>query len=406
MEQEETCPTLDHNTMENDKEALDCPVCLETYNEGLNTPKMMPCLHTLCASCIANLTSTVAEQTNPFLDNTTPRAGPESSFRLAFSRFASQPDLTYMNGRESLHGHHPPLRRVAGQGPISPTTPPPASRNSHDPSPPTLTPPSPHPSLPHKPRLSTVKRPEVSPPLPPKPGGAAQAPEPHIPRDVIVQCPLCRSEVSTSKLQTNRYVLAHMRDLARLSLLSPISPFPAPTSSQYPHPSAPNEEYWCEDCKQVATDTCSQHKLLLFSEWLETQKATLESLQMALEDQLTQHTTYIEEVRVAMKGIYYALNKATKFMWEMNKKVEDYKEELKSQPPISATACPREIGEELMGKVTQLEQLAKKVSEENFMEGDNEVMLTFKVPQQQIFIRTTNPNYAIVLTIADGHANV
>ena len=56
--------------------------------------------------------------------------------------------------------------------------------------------------------------------------------------------------------------------------------------------------------------------------------------------------------------------------------------------------------------MTQLERLAKKVSKENLMEGDNDVMLTFKKPQKQIFIRTTNPNYALILTIADGHANV
>ncbi|KAK8383784.1 hypothetical protein O3P69_015909 [Scylla paramamosain] len=151
--------------MEGDKEALDCPVCLESYNEGLHTPKMMPCLHTLCASCIANLTSTATEATNPLTDNTMPQAGPESRFRLAFARFASQPDLTNMNTSENLtnqeRGHHPPLRRVAGQGPRSPTpptTPASASRQPHDPLPPTppalppIAPPITRPSPSHRPK--------------------------------------------------------------------------------------------------------------------------------------------------------------------------------------------------------------------------------------------------------------
>ncbi|XP_063888450.1 WAS/WASL-interacting protein family member 3-like isoform X3 [Scylla paramamosain] len=328
MEQEEIYSTLNYDSMEGDKEALDCPVCLESYNEGLHTPKMMPCLHSPSVHPASPTSlSTATEATNPLTDNTMPQAGPESRFRLAFARFASQPDLTNMNTSENLtnqeRGHHPPLRRVAGQGPRSPTpptTPASASRQPHDPLPPTppalppIAPPITRPSPSHRPKSSTVKRPEVSPPLPPKLGGTTQAPEPHIPRDVIVQCPLCRSEVSTSKLQTNRYVLAHMRDLARLSILSPLSPFPAPSGNQSLSPSAPHEDYWCEDCKQLATDACSKHELLPLLEWVETQKATLESLHMAVEDQLTKHTTYIEDLRVAMKGIYYALNKATKWV--------------------------------------------------------------------------------------------
>lgn len=398
--------------MEDDKESLDCPVCLEPYNEGLNTPKMMPCLHTLCAFCIASLTSTITEQTNSRTGNTTPQTALESRFHIAWSRFSSQSDDTQVNIRENMHSRHPPLRRVSGQGPTSPTspTPPSASRQPHDPLPsipplPSTSPSTARPSLPSRPRPSTVKRPEVSPPMPPKPGGGAQA-EPHIPRDVIVQCPLCRSEVSTSKLQTNRYVLAHMRDLARLSVLSPHSPIPVSPSSQPSGPSAPNEDYWCEDCKHLATDACSQHQLLLLPEWVDTQKATLESLEMAVEEQLTQHSAYIEELRVAMKGVYYALNKATRSVWEMNKKVEEYKEELKNQTPISATASPRDTIYELKGKMAQLERLAQKVSKEDVLEGDGEVMLTFKQQQQQILIRTTDPNYALILTIADGHAAV
>lgn len=198
-----------------------------------------------------------------------------------------------------------------------------------------------------------------------------------------------------------------MRDLARLSALSPHSPIPASPSSQPSGPSAPHEDYWCEDCRDLATDACNQHQLLLLPEWVETQKATLESLEMAVEDQLTQHSAYIEELRVTMKGVYYALNKATRSVWEMNKKVEEYREELRNQQtPISARASQSDTIYELKGKMAQLERLAQKVSKEDVLEGDGEVMLTFKQQQQQILIRTTDPNYALILTIADGHAAV
>nr|XP_027236038.1 wiskott-Aldrich syndrome protein family member 2-like [Penaeus vannamei] len=42
------------------------------------------------------------------------------------------------------------------------------------------------------------------------------ASEPEIPRGRKVTCPLCREEILTEKMQTNRYIVAHLRHLIRL----------------------------------------------------------------------------------------------------------------------------------------------------------------------------------------------
>ncbi|KAG7173231.1 Myosin heavy chain 95F-like [Homarus americanus] len=101
-----------------DEESLDCPVCLEHYNEDLHTPKMTPCLHTLCASCVVDLVSS---------------AYPNNSQR----------------------GSDPGQRSK----------------------------------------------------------------KPQVPKGKVVMCPLCRENMNTDRLQTNRYVLAHLRDLERLKAL-------------------------------------------------------------------------------------------------------------------------------------------------------------------------------------------
>ncbi|XP_045599005.2 histone-lysine N-methyltransferase 2D isoform X1 [Procambarus clarkii] len=96
-----------------DEESLDCPVCMEEYDEGLHTPKMTQCLHTFCVSCVTDLV-----------------CGP--------------------SGREEGHG------------------------TSHG------------------------------------------TDETQVPRGKGLMCPLCREMINTDRMQTNRYVLAHLRDLVRL----------------------------------------------------------------------------------------------------------------------------------------------------------------------------------------------
>ncbi|XP_042879450.1 pollen-specific leucine-rich repeat extensin-like protein 1 isoform X2 [Penaeus japonicus] len=88
-----------------EEESLDCPVCFERYDVGPRTPKMMPCLHTVCATCILDLLT-----------------------------------LKHQQG----------------------------------------------------------------------------ASEPEIPKGQDVTCPLCRETISSDKLQTNRYIVAHLRHVIRL----------------------------------------------------------------------------------------------------------------------------------------------------------------------------------------------
>lgn len=436
-EQEDDYCTLDQSqdNME-DKEALDCPVCLEPYNEGLHMPKMMPCLHTLCASCIASLTSAVIKQkSDSQTTDSIPTTAPETRLRRTFVRFASQPNLStgFSEGTDQgatpntittitdsrnhtvntlanvlqTNRQHPVLRRLAGRGPSSPTT-----RQPQDPLPPTPTTtpvPFTRPPTARKPRggLSvSLKRPEVSPPLPPKPEVISPNTEPQIPKDVVVQCPLCRSEVSTSKLQTNRYVLAHMRDLARLSIYSPTIEKPASATQPSSPPFPPPEDFWCEDCKQTSSSTCINHQLMPIAEWVETQKATVESLQMVVEDQVAQNTAYLQSLEEKIKDIYHSLNKASRFVWQARKQVEDIKEELKHQPPIPDTESQKEMAEVLTGKVTQLERLAKRASKAELSWGNSEVVVGYKDLEQQLFITTQNPDTSLIITVVDNHTTV
>ncbi|KAG0725179.1 EGF domain-specific O-linked N-acetylglucosamine transferase [Chionoecetes opilio] len=416
-------PVIDHHfEFRSVKEALDCPVCLEQYNEGLHNPKMMPCLHTLCASCIAAFTAALTKQSQGSPRSPEPLSAriaspaPESHFHHALPRHGSQSNLSNTNSREDpgaashtagsantsdaqqinainalanvmqTSRRHPLLRRVTGLGPTSPVT-------QHPPDPlPGLPPPpgiSPKPRLPRpascfsplkNARSISLKRPEASPPLPPKPGAAASHTEPQIPKNVVVQCPLCRSKVNTSKLQTNRYILAHMRDIARMSLHSPSSPFPASSS--------------LETAKTASgfPPTCPSLPL-----WVETQKATLESLQMAVEENLGQHTAYLQSLQKMIKEC----------VWEANKQVEDLKEELHCQPPNPVTESHQEMAEALREKVTRLEVLAKRVSTQDLAAGYGEMSVSLREAQQQIIISTNNSkDAALIITIVQGQTTI
>ena len=71
----------------------------------------------------------------------------------------------------------------------------------------------------------------------------------------------------------HRYVLAHMRDLARLSLYSSCSLSPSPwtehtassNTQATSHPAQPQDHY-CESCKQIAIDSCARHQLIPMGE--------------------------------------------------------------------------------------------------------------------------------------------
>ncbi|XP_064111136.1 uncharacterized protein LOC135218628 isoform X2 [Macrobrachium nipponense] len=96
-----------------EEEALECPVCFESYDNAGKTPKMMPCLHTICVSCILDLISGNARNTT-------------AEYQTKDSK------------------------------------------------------------------------------------------EPVIPSGKTLMCPLCRESIGSNRIQTNRYILAHLRDKHRL----------------------------------------------------------------------------------------------------------------------------------------------------------------------------------------------
>lgn len=354
-----------------DMDGLDCPVCLEPYDEGRRTPKMMPCLHTLCTSCITNLTCNNAQKNGlQEVANTTATISAANTARS--SRINA-----LINTLETRTGHAA-LRRIAGQGPTSPTT-----RQPHDPLPPTPT------SSPATPTSHmSVRRPEVSPPLPPNA-------EPQIPKGLMVICPLCRSEVSTNKLQTNRYVLAHMRDLKRLS-----------RAPSVPEVSFVPQDFWCEECKEPATNTCRYHELTPIAKWVESQRATLESLQMAVEDQLDQHSGHLQGLEDMIKEVFHSLNKASKFIWDTKKRLKEMKEGVK-ECSTPASGSPREEAERLVKEVAWLEREAAKASRRDLTEGDNDVLVSLhEDDKKRLLVITYNPDLALAITLSHGHTNV
>ncbi|XP_067114448.1 E3 ubiquitin-protein ligase TRIM32 [Osmerus mordax] len=46
------CPSLDPDVM---REVLECPICLETYNQDKMRPKLLQCGHTICRQCLEKL---------------------------------------------------------------------------------------------------------------------------------------------------------------------------------------------------------------------------------------------------------------------------------------------------------------------------------------------------------------
>lgn len=44
---------------------LTCPTCMSPYDEHEHTPKLLPCSHTLCRSCLERIAATATSSTNP-----------------------------------------------------------------------------------------------------------------------------------------------------------------------------------------------------------------------------------------------------------------------------------------------------------------------------------------------------
>ncbi|XP_042891257.1 optomotor-blind protein-like, partial [Penaeus japonicus] len=307
--------------MEFEQESLDCPVCLEEYDSSKHLPKMMPCLHTVCASCVLDLIRSRNLHKSPTMMTTSePIIAPNRSNTQGINTNHMNTNTNHMNTNTNymytntnymntntnhmntntnymytnnntaaintlatLMQRHPPLRRLSEQGRPPPVNivrrepsaaPPqgvflkaPASRTRPCVSPPA--PPvasyvaSPVASFVASPVGSPLSSPvgsPVSPPTAPPPVMTKpQAKELVIPKDLGVQCPLCRVVINTSSLQTNRYVMAHMKDLARLQRASSSGVSHSALCSSAAESEFLPENFWCLACASPAKSACRGH---------------------------------------------------------------------------------------------------------------------------------------------------
>ncbi|XP_071541202.1 uncharacterized protein [Panulirus ornatus] len=320
----------------------------------------------------------------------------------------------------SRRSSHPPLRRLTGhttntslpprhpRDPL-PTPPPPPTEA---PSPPALPPRNmgpggaPAPSRPQKratltvktePCLATSKEPPI-----------ATSKEPPIPRDWTILCPLCRSPCGTSKLQTNRYVLAHLRDLARLQP----RPEPALTTHHQPiqaqaantQPSAPTlalQDFWCIKCEAPAQDCCASHDLLPLHQWLETQGDMVEELRTSIQSRLNDLCCDLDHTEDDIKIIQHSLRKASSQVWRARQEAQGAEQQLGCQVEQLAPApCPRRKAQDMAHRTASLRDLEGRVSNLAAWTGNDEVYLYRQ--NNKLYVCTSQPDRTIIITISQG----
>ncbi|KAG7166269.1 E3 ubiquitin-protein ligase TRIM56-like, partial [Homarus americanus] len=395
------------------QEYLDCPICLEQYDEGLRTPKMMPCLHTFCASCLVEL---ISPSTSQQKSNVIPSSEiynlqdvPSSNSSKYDQRRHSNVSAitnTLQNNRA-----HPTLRRMSGHGPSTtltrhpcdplpctptvPTTRPlsfPTPIPRHAPTPPPLPSPTSPPALPARnsgqggpPAPERPQKKPNIPPLKPKPAVIDQK-EPKIPRNEVVQCPLCRTLINTSQLQTNRYVVAHLRDLARLEILrkpekqSELLATTKPPNKAVPPSIAPDlkvEEFWCITCDVPARDHCTSHELSPIQQWVETLGVSLAELQRRVERRINTYSSYLDSTDEDVKVVFTSLNKASRHLWKSRQEVQE---------------------------MTSLRALEEQVGIMEMGAESNEVYIYRQ--NNKLYVSTCQPDRTIIITINQGMSQV
>ncbi|XP_042227120.1 translation initiation factor IF-2-like isoform X2 [Homarus americanus] len=469
-----------------EKEYLDCPICLEQYDEGLRTPKMMPCLHTFCASCLVELISpSTSQQKSNVIPSSeiynlapAPAAGtrPTNPIRGLYSLLGrgstqvlssqehdnhvyddptpQQEDVPSSNSSkydQRRHSNvsaitntlqnnraHPTLRRMSGHGPSTtltrhpcdplpctptvPTTRPlsfPTPIPRHAPTPPPLPSPTSPPALPARnsgqggpPAPERPQKKPNIPPLKPKPAVIDQK-EPKIPRNEVVQCPLCRTLINTSQLQTNRYVVAHLRDLARLEILrkpekqSELLATTKPPNKAVPPSIAPDlkvEEFWCITCDVPARDHCTSHELSPIQQWVETLGVSLAELQRRVERRINTYSSYLDSTDEDVKVVFTSLNKASRHLWKSRQEVQEVKDQLCDGADEPANNDPRQRAIALSHRMTSLRALEEQVGIMEMGAESNEVYIYRQ--NNKLYVSTCQPDRTIIITINQGMSQV
>ncbi|XP_045581047.1 uncharacterized protein [Procambarus clarkii] len=452
-----------------EKTSLDCPVCLEEYDEGQKTPKMMPCLHTVCVSCIIELVTSSAttatsgltsdhiyvvrsrdergrseEEAGQRVEAQHHQAGTQHIYDEPLQQSASGHTSSVASTPSVINGNlmnvraiaafanimqtnrsHPALRRLSTQTASTSIIP----RHPRDPLP--TTPPDPKtlpsptspPALPaRKAGLGAPPAPErpqkraSNPPIMPKPYTVAK--EPEVPRNREVLCPLCRSLVNTSQLQTNRYVLAHLRDLARLQALHTAQPPrpttnptrppianhpPLPTPSQKTLPTAPSfiaEDFWCISCDAPCQVGCVGHELSPIKQWVGTLETSLADLQRRAEQHLNAYSTDLDQTDADVKIIFQSLSKATKHLWKSRQLVQEVRGELRGLAQRPTTQDPTQHALALSTKISEVRALDERVGAMEIGVESSEVYIYRQ--NNKLYLSTCQPDRTIIITVSEG----
>ncbi|KAK7072458.1 hypothetical protein SK128_002108, partial [Halocaridina rubra] len=240
-----------------DKACLDCPICMEQYNTQQRTPKMMPCLHSVCAHCLFDIATAATPPDKKSVEDTNTVQNSETSITSMANQSAEDENSKnksrgYLNSEAISNVASTLIWRSC-------TLPRPASWNIQS-------------MEDQPPPIPSRNQRRTAPPLRPKSTSVLKhrsflgMREPEIPRNIVFQCPICRTSVDSSKLQTNRYVIAHLKDLQRFKREhEPSSPVcrnaPLDQSREYVENAMIYipENNWCNTCVKPCSADCSNH---------------------------------------------------------------------------------------------------------------------------------------------------
>ncbi|ROT65401.1 hypothetical protein C7M84_016634 [Penaeus vannamei] len=358
------------------QETLDCPLCQEQYDMATKVPILMPCQHTVCESCVLRLvisrepTSEVTES-GPIYENIHANAPRANASLDALANVIRQ---------------HPPLRK---------------SRDR---------------SFAHR----SVSLPYGdSAPLSAGAGPKPRAQKAAIPEEKRIQCPVCRTAINTSSLQTNRYVVAHMRAVGRLGTAPP-----APRSEFLPVNFWKSLAYkqlllrgcagpcqilrppgWDPLLKDI-TPTCTMTPFsvcLLPSQWVEDMRANKKDSLNTLSKLLREHTTEVDNLESIVKTALHALSLASRKLWSDRQALQEVGESLKA---LQENGSP---GQTLAKQAISLSKEMEALSQvERFFPaaaggaGSEEVAL--RPHGGGLLISTQNPDRSVLVNISEGNS--
>ncbi|KAK7081393.1 hypothetical protein SK128_002646, partial [Halocaridina rubra] len=230
--------------------------------------------------------------------------------------------------------------------------------------------------------------------------------EPEIPRNIVFQCPICRTSVDSSKLQTNRYVIAHLKDLQRFKREhEPSSPVcrnaPLDQSREYVENAMIYipENNWCNTCVKPCSADCSNHSYKPLHEYGKNVYSTLHSMVNNLEDRLAQHSDSLDKMDVAFKSVFQALTKASRHLWHINQSTQDMKEKVTTLRENINNKNPVTTPQEAIMYTAKIAE-ARQVGEELAVleNGTHSDEIFIWQQNNKLYVSTKEPDQTIIIT--------